>query len=88
MSGHVDVLSVAMFEAYARNGGHSPDDHYDRIAGEQWMAQALDECGVTELVEVCRRELGQLNGTAYYRSLHTRANELRAALARLSGAPQ
>ncbi|WP_447896794.1 hypothetical protein [Stenotrophomonas acidaminiphila] len=37
-------LAVAMFEAFARNSGNSPSDHFDRNAAEQWMQQALDEC--------------------------------------------
>jgi len=47
----VDVLAVALFEAYARNGGNNPNEHFDRNAAEQWMAQALGECGVAGLIE-------------------------------------
>lgn len=41
---HASPLAVALFEAFARNGGNSPADHFDRNAAEQWMQQALDEC--------------------------------------------
>ena len=47
----VDVLAVALFEAYSRNSGNPPDCHYDRNAAEQLMAQALNECGVAKLIE-------------------------------------
>lgn len=46
------VLARAVFEAYSRNGGNPPDAHFDRNAAEQWMAQALEEVGVAELIEV------------------------------------
>ncbi len=46
-----DVLAVALFEAYSRNGGNPPDAHFDRNAAEQWMQQALVEVGVAELIE-------------------------------------
>jgi len=41
---HTSPLAVALFEAFARNGGNRPNDHFDRNAAEQWMQQALDEC--------------------------------------------
>ena len=41
---HASPLAVALFEAFARHGGNSPADHFDRNAAEQWMQQALDEC--------------------------------------------
>lgn len=50
MSG-VDVLATAVFAAYSRNSGNPPECHFDRNAAEQWMAQALKECGVVELIE-------------------------------------
>ncbi len=43
-------LAVALFEAYSRASGNPPDAHFDRNAAEQWMAQALEEVGVAELI--------------------------------------
>jgi hypothetical protein len=51
-------LAVALFEAYSRNCGHNPDEHFDRNAAEQWMTQALEECGVPELLQVVIDGLG------------------------------
>lgn len=46
----MSALAIALFEAYSRNSGNPPHCHRDRIAAEQWMEQALDECGLTELI--------------------------------------
>lgn len=39
-------LAKKLFEAYSRNSGNPPDCHHDRNAAEQWMGQAMEECGL------------------------------------------
>jgi hypothetical protein len=60
----VQALGAAMFAAFARNSGENPAEHFDRNAAEQWMAQALEECGVADMVAVLSmvRMLRQLGG--------------------------
>jgi hypothetical protein len=79
--GKVDVLAVALFEAYSRNSGNPPDCHYDRNAAEQWMEQALLEVGVAELIEAA--EYAYPPGD-YSQDAHGFA--VRAALAHIGGA--
>lgn len=47
----IDVLARAICETYARNSGNNFKDHFDTRAAVYWMAQALDEVGVAELIE-------------------------------------
>jgi hypothetical protein len=82
--GKVDVLAVALFETYSRNSGNPPDCHYDRNAAEQWMAQALFEVGVAELIEALKLAVRQNS-----HDMQMTGDELRqceAALARIGGA--
>jgi hypothetical protein len=67
-------LAVALFEAYSRNCGNPPDCHYDRNAAEQWMAQALDECGVAEMIEAAK---GVLPFVVYQVLEHCNGNKCR-----------
>ena len=48
----VDVQSLArrMCEAYARNSGNNLRNHFDTVAAVAWMAMALMETGVAELI--------------------------------------
>jgi hypothetical protein len=86
----VDALGVAMFAAYARNGGNNPAEHFDRNAAEQWMAQALEECGVADMVAVLSmvRMLRQLGGMMHGSRdvVLATAEAADAALARVGGA--
>ena len=70
------ALGKAVFEAFSRNGGNPPECHFDRNAAEQWMAEALQEVGVSDLIErgeyLCRTGEGMI--------------AFRAALARVGGA--
>lgn len=47
----MESLAACLFEAYARNCGYNPNEHFDRNAAEQWMHAALVECGVVELYD-------------------------------------
>lgn len=85
MSG-VESLSISLFEAYSRNSGNPPDAHFNRAAAEQWMAQALIECGVAELIEAGRQYQREVENPAPdYLLRNRRRNELFAALARVTG---
>ncbi|MCD9096158.1 hypothetical protein [Luteimonas fraxinea] len=87
MSG-IHVLAIALFEAYSRNSGNPPDAHFERRAAEQWMAQALEECGVSKLIEAAGDGTPQAGDRAVSAGLWFgphRAERLRAALARVTG---
>jgi len=53
----VSALARSLFVAYSLNTGNRPDEHYNRMAAEQWMQMALDECGVTEVLAAARASL-------------------------------
>lgn len=88
-------LASALFAAYARNSGNNPEEHFDRDAAEQWMAQALGECGVYELIEAGNRviaafrAIGNNKAPATPAALRIDAEQailaLDAALARVQG---
>lgn len=90
MSG-VDVLAVDLFEAYSRNSGNPPDTHFDRNAAEQWMAQALVECGVAALIEAdvevdeAKAEFAKYPGDGSGLWLKNAKARRAAALARVTG---
>lgn len=89
----MDALPIAsaVFAAYARNSGNNPDEHHDRNAAEQWMAQALGECGVYELIEAGnvlieewdRQDKGRFDGMTA-KAFFAAEARYRAALATLS----
>lgn len=81
MSG-VDVLAAAIFAAYSRNSGNPPEAHFDRSAAEQWMAQALTEYGVAELIEAASDVVGMEDEPRFLRES---IKYLRAALANVTG---
>ena len=77
----VEVLAKALFAAYSQNSGNPPEFHRDRRAAEQWMGQALVECGVADLIVEATHALSCISeskfpGTCVF---------LREALARVSG---
>lgn len=53
----MSALARSLFVAYSLNTGNRPGDHYNRVAAEQWMQMALDECGVTEVLAAARASL-------------------------------
>lgn len=53
----MSALARSLFVAYSLNTGNRPDEHYNRMAAEQWMQMALDECGVTEVLAAAHASL-------------------------------
>lgn len=53
----MSALARSLFVAYSLNTGNRPGDHYNRVAAEQWMQMALDECGVTEVLAAANASL-------------------------------
>lgn len=83
----MSALAIALFEAYSRNCGHNPDEHFDRNAAEQWMAQSIEEVGVAELIEAVSnaRRLAREGASGAEHS--AAAARVTAAIVRCGGQP-